>query len=166
MSDSTGAKIEPDDRRKHLDFIQATITRMSSASTTTKSWMMPIVTATYGYALTKNVRSVALLGVAAVVLFAYLDGNYLRQERRFRRLYKAVAEGKNEIAVFSLNPDDVTLDRSGKSTEDWAKWMPRWINRFLPGPDVWFSWSVGPFYLALVAVGIAIAIRVGWLPTI
>ena len=160
MSDSNASKVEPDDRRKHLDFIQATITRMSSASTTAKSWMIPVVTATYGYALTRNVRSVALLGVAAVLLFAYLDANYLRQERRFRRLYKAVAEGKNEIAVFSLNPDDVNLDRSGKSTEDWAKWVPRGINRFLPGPDVWLSWSVGPVYFALAAVGTAIAIKV------
>ncbi|HEX6686061.1 MAG TPA: hypothetical protein VF062_25010 [Candidatus Limnocylindrales bacterium] len=161
MSNPNGPKVEPEDRRKHLDFIQATITRMSSASTTTKSLMMPIVTATYGYALIEKVQPVALLGVAAVGLFAYLDANYLRQERRFRRLYKAVAEGKNEITIFSLNPDDVTLDGNGKSTEDWAKWMPRWINRFLPGPDAWLSWSVGPFYLALAAVGLAVVAKIG-----
>lgn len=159
MSAKNATPIEPEDRRKHLDFIQATITRMSAASTTTKSWMMPVVTATYGYALTQNIRSVALLGVLAVVLFAYLDANYLRQEKRFRRLYTAVAEGKNEVAAFSLNPDEVALDLSGKSAEDWAKWMPRWISRFLPGPAVWASWSVSPFYFALIAVGLIIALR-------
>src|SRR3954447_8192400 len=109
MSDTRG-QIEPEDRRKHLDYIQATITRMSAASTTSKSWMMPIVTPTYGYALTKKAGAIALLGLAGVVLFAYLDANYLRQEKRFRRLYKAVAEGENRITVFSLNPDDATLD--------------------------------------------------------
>lgn len=158
MSYEKPIEISPEDRRKHLDFIQATITRMSAASATTKSWLMPLVTVTYGYALTQKDRSVALLGVAAVVLFAYLDANYLRQEKRFRRLYKAAAEGRNQIALFSLNPDDVTLEKSG-SVEDWARWMPRWINRFLPGPATWLSWSVGPFYLALVTVGFVIAIR-------
>ncbi len=161
MSDSNDAPIEPEDRRKHLDFIQATITRMSSASTTTKSWMMPIVTATYGYALTQKARSVALLGIAAVGLFAYLDANYLRQEKRFRRLYKVVAEGSNEIAAFSLNPDDVTPQQNGESTVEWAKWVPRWINRFVPGPTVWASWSVGPFYLVLIAAGVVMAVIAG-----
>jgi histidine triad (HIT) family protein len=158
MSVVSDASTAPEDRRKHLDFIQATITRMSAASTATKSWMLPVVTATYGYALTRNARSIAILGVAAALLFAYLDANYLRQEKRFRRLYLAVAEGRNEIAVFSLNPDDAAQS-GGKSTEDWARWMPRWINRLFPGPAVWVSWSIGPFYAALVASGVAIAIR-------
>jgi hypothetical protein len=157
-SGAGGETIEPEDRRKHLDFIQATITRMSAASTTTKSWMLPVVTATYGYALTQRQCSVALLGIAAVLLFAYLDANYLRQEKRFRRLYKAVAEKANEIAVFSLNPDDVPSDRPDESTEEWGPRTPRWVNRFVPGPLVWASWSVGPFYIALIVVGIIIAV--------
>lgn len=161
LSDTGGTFIEPEDRRKHLDFIQATITRMSAASTTTKSWMLPILTATYGYALAQSARPVALLGIAAAMLFAYLDANYLRQEKRFRRLYKAVAEGSNRIAAFSLNPDDVTPEENGRSTEEWARWMPRWINRLIPGPVVWASWAVGPFYAALVGLGIVIALKAG-----
>jgi len=157
VRDPNGVPIEPDDRRKHLDFIQATITRMSAASTSAKSWMLPLVTATYGYAITQDAVSVALLGIGAVLLFAYLDANYLRQEKRFRRLYKAVAEGSNEIAVFSLNPDDVVPPQNGESDEEWADWMPRWVNRFLPGPVVWASWSIGPFYSALVVAGVVIA---------
>lgn len=161
MSDSDGPRIEAEDKRKHLDFIQATITRMSAASTSTKSWMLPVVTATYGYALTRHIRSVAVLGIAAAVLFAYLDANYLRQEKRFRHLYKAVAEGSSEIAVFSLNPDDVRLLSSGRSREEWGKRVPRWFKRFIPGPVVWGSWSIGPFYLVLIAAGVAIAAGAG-----
>lgn len=161
VSEAISTPISPDDRRKHLDFIQATITRMSAASTTTKSWMLPVVSATYGYALVQKATSVAVLGIAAVVLFAYLDANYLRQEKRFRRLYKAVAQGSDEIAVFSLNPDDVSPHQHDKSAEEWAAWMPRWINRLLPGPTVWASWSVGPFYLALCVAGAVVAIRTG-----
>ena len=149
--------ISSEDRRQHLDFIQAIITRMSAASSTTKSWLMPVITATYGFALTERAVSVAVLGVAAVLLFAYLDANYLRQEQRFRRLYRAVAEGSNDIAAFSLRPDDASSATTSTSAEDWADWMPRWINRFFPGPSAWSSWAVGPFYLALVSVGIFIA---------
>ena len=47
------------------------------------------------FALTKSADSIALLGLAAVLLFAYLDANYLRQEKRFRRLYVAVAAGRD-----------------------------------------------------------------------
>ncbi len=158
MADPKSISIEPEDRRKHLDFIQATITRMSAASTTAKSWMLPVLTLTYGYSITKKMGSIALLGVGATLLFAYLDANYLRQEKRFRRLYKAVAEGRDEVAAFSLNPDDVTPDAVAGSDEDWARWMPRWINRFIPGPAVWFSWAIGPFYLVLVIAGVAVAL--------
>ena len=126
----------------------------------TKSWLLPVVTAAYGYALTQRSSSVALLGVGAVALFGYLDANYLRQEKRFRRLYKAVAEGSNEIGGFSLNPDDIAF-KGAPPPEEWPKWMPRLINRFIPGPIVWVSWSVAPFYLPLVAAGLAIALRVG-----
>jgi hypothetical protein len=158
MSEAAGIQTAPEDRRKHLDFIQATITRMSSASATTKSWMMPVVTATYGYALTQSIPSLALLGIAAILLFAYLDANYLRQEKRFRGLYQAVAERKEEVPVFSLNPDDAPRAHPGRPAEDWPTWMPRWVNRFLPGPTVWASWSIGPFYLTLSAVGGGIAL--------
>jgi hypothetical protein len=158
VSNSGCTRVEPEDRRQHLDFIQATITRMSAASATTKSWMFPIVTVAYGYAVTQNAPSAAFLGMGAALLFAYLDANYLRQEKRFRRLYMAVAEGKNEIAAFSLNPDDVPPLQSEKSEEDWAAWMPRAINRFLPGPAVWISWSIGPFYAAVLVAGAVLAI--------
>jgi len=154
---SVPTPVDPEDRRKHLDFIQSTITRMSSASTTTKSWMMPVVTATYGYALTRNADSVALLGIGAVLLFAYLDANYLRAEKRFRCLYEAVAAGRSGIAVYSLNPFDAAQDGGRKFDDDWPTWVPGWVNRFLPGPRVWASWAIGPFYLGLVALGIFIA---------
>ena len=104
---STPTQHDPEDRRKHLDFIQSVVTRMSAASSNAKAWLLPVVTATYGYALTQCAGSVALLGVGATLLFSYLDANYLRQEKRFRALYKAVAQGAYNIAAFSLQPDEL-----------------------------------------------------------
>lgn len=150
-------KRDPEDTRKHLDFIQAVVTRMSAASSTAKAWLLPVVTAAYGYALTQNADSVALLGLGATLLFAYLDANYLRQEKRFRSLYRAVADGKYDIATFSLQPNDLPSEVPSKDKGDWPGKCPEWINRLLPGPDVWLSWSVLPFYVPLVLVGIFIA---------
>ncbi|MBB1246684.1 hypothetical protein GL263_24485 [Streptomyces durbertensis] len=55
------AAISHEDRRKHLEFIQAAIARMSAASITTKSWLIPLVTLTYGYSLTQSVTEVELV---------------------------------------------------------------------------------------------------------
>lgn len=159
MTDIEPTSVDPEDRRKHLDFIQAVVTRMSAASSSAKGWLLPVVTAAYGYAMVKHSMSVALLGIGASLLFAYLDANYLRQEKRFRSLYKAVAEGKSQIATFSLLPDDLPPEVPTKEKGDWPAATPAWINRLLPGPSVWFSWSILPFYLPVVAVGLVGVLR-------
>jgi hypothetical protein len=139
-----------EDRRKHLDHIQAVITRMSAASSTTKGWLLPVVTAAYGYAVTKHALSVALLGVTAVVLFALMDANYLRQERGFRRLYTAVVH--TEVPSYSMNPADADGDKPA-SGWDFVSWPFRYvIGRWIPGPAVWLSWSIAPFYGTLLGV--------------
>jgi hypothetical protein len=51
-------------------------------------------------------RSVALLGLAAVLLFGFIDTNYLKQERAFRRLFNAVAGGP-DLPPFCMNPAQV-----------------------------------------------------------
>jgi hypothetical protein len=64
---------------------------------------LPIVTVSYGYALTKYAWSVAAVGIGAVLIFGLLDANYLKQERAFRSLYDQVANG-GRIPRFSMNP--------------------------------------------------------------
>jgi hypothetical protein len=153
----TDPPIEAEDRRKHLDFIQAIITRMSAASATTKSWLLPVVTAAYGYALTQSADSVALLGLMAVVLFGLMDANYLRQERAYRRLYNAVARGSRPVTLYSLDPSDADdpISPSGSAVQTVAMAARRWF----PDMKVLTSWSIAPFYGALVIVGCVIAIR-------
>jgi hypothetical protein len=149
MTDQPG-----EDRRKHLDHIQAVIIRMSAASSTAKGWLLPVVTAAYGYAATKNAGPIALLGLAAVVLFAFLDANYLGQERAFRRLYAAVS--RSEVPSYSMNPADAEEEQPAQ----WYYWL-LWPFRFVlgpwvPRPKVWLSWSIAPFYGTLLGVGLYI----------
>lgn len=127
----------PDDVRKHLELIQAVIARMSAASSQAKAWLLPVVSAAYGYALTKHAETVALLGMGAVLLFGYMDLNYLRQEKRYRLLHTEVAAGEPVHPAFSMEPP------------------------LLPAhEEVWKSWSIRPFYGALLAAGVAIIVRV------
>lgn len=131
---------------------------MSAASSSAKSWLLPVVTAAYGFALTQPSRSVALLGIAAVLLFMFLDANYLRQERAYRKLYDAVAKGTRDVPLFSLDPSeaDDPIEPSARLHERLriilGRWMPSW--------GVWASWSIFPFYGALLIIGIGIYVRI------
>ncbi|WP_460364019.1 HIT family protein [Actinocorallia lasiicapitis] len=133
--------VGPEDRRQHLAFIQAIVTRMSQASSSSKTWLLPIVTATYGYAITKNSTVMALLGVLAVLVFGVLDANYLKQERAFRKLYDEVAAGR-PIPAFSLNPS--LASPAGSRVNYWPDWR-----------DI-KSWAVAPVYGPLLLAGVSI----------
>lgn len=146
-----------EDRRKHLDFIQAVVTRMSAASSGAKGWLLPVVTATYGFALSQHSRAVTLLGLAAVALFMFLDANYLRQERAYRRLYDTVAKGSREVPLFSLDPSEA--DDPVPEAANWRQRLRTMIGRWFPAWSVWSSWSILPFYGALLLIGIGIYIR-------
>lgn len=76
---------------------------MSAASSNAKGWLLPVVTATYGFALIQRSRAVTLLGLA----------------------------GRVGTVV--------------------GRWVPAW--------SVWSSWSILPFYGALLLIGIGIYIR-------
>lgn len=162
MCEPKSPQRDPEDTRKHLDFIQAIVTRMSAASSTAKAWLLPVVTATYGYALTQNAESVALLGIGATLLFAYLDANYLRQEKRYRCLYRAVAEGDPDIQAFTLSTKSLPARFTCEETGGWEK-APDWLERLLPGPSVWRSWSIAPVYLLMLIVGVGIVATVAGL---
>lgn len=134
--------VTPEDRRQHLAFIQAVITRMSQASSSSKTWLLPVVTLTYGYALTGTSVWPAAFGMVAVLIFGMLDANYLKQERAFRELYDLVAAG-GDIPAFAMNP--TLAATSGRGVNYW------------PDMKDLKSWAVAPVYLPLFITGLAIA---------
>lgn len=140
---SSSSDVSPEDRRQHLSFIQAVVTRMSQASSSAKTWLLPIVTLTYGYAVTKQLSWVAVMGLIAVAIFGVLDANYLKQERAFRKLYDKVAVG-GDIPAFSMNP--ALAGPAGTKVNYWPDWE-----------DI-RSWAVAPVYGPLLLAGTAIAV--------
>ena len=149
-------ELSPEDRRKHLDYIQAVVTRQSAASSSAKGWLLPVTTAAFGFALTQHLWPLALLGVIAVVLFAYLDANYLRSEKAFRKLYNTVAQAERMVPRFTLDPTDA--DESPPSgTPEKTSWQ-KFKQSYVPERSVWRSWSIAPFYIALLFLGIGVLI--------
>lgn len=155
MTDDT-ATPSAEDRRKHLEFIQAVVTRMSASSATAKGWLLPVVTAAYGYAVTKGSVAVGLLGIIATLVFGLMDANYLRQEQAFRDLYDAVASGTKPVPLFSLDPSHASdpIPDGTRLRERLIKVVGRWV----PGRPVWISWSIAPFYTAFVVAGVVVVL--------
>lgn len=118
-----------DDQRKHLEFVQAVIARMSSSAGAVKGWATALAVATYGAANVATAAPVALMGMVAVALLGLLDARYLTLERRFRSLYEKLREGKGE-------PYDMSVQNSD--------------GRFA---EALRSWSVLGFYGAVLALG-------------
>lgn len=128
----------PEDRRQHLAFVQNIISRMAQSSSNTKSWLLPVVTAAYGYSFTKSSVALAVLGIVATVVFALLDAGYLRTERKYRNLYERIAAGDPDVAPYSLN-----YQCSGETRK----------TRFLENCSVIKGWAIWPFYGALLVSG-------------
>src|SRR5437870_2228714 len=89
---------------KHLEFIQAVIARLAGGSALVKAWCLTVATATLGYAWTKNADEVAWVAIFAVTMFALLDVHYLREERKYRALYKETRLGRVEPYDMDARP--------------------------------------------------------------
>ncbi|MDM7886529.1 hypothetical protein QUG92_15570 [Curtobacterium sp. RHCKG23] len=140
---SRSAKPSSEDKRQYLEQIQAIISRMAAASSAAKTWMLPIVTAAYGYALVETEVKLALLGMAATSVFAVLDAGYLRQERAFRALYQAASQGK--VAAYDMNVARY-YNRSNADNQDVRAANCEWRK------IIW-SWSLAGFYVPVVSLG-------------
>lgn len=88
---------------KHLEFIQGIINRSNSNSFQIKNWMITIVTALLAlYASSKGNVVFIFVAIAPTTIFWFLDAYYLQQERKFRKLYDAIVDGRSDIATFKM----------------------------------------------------------------
>lgn len=109
-----------ENKRKHLDFIQLTITRMAANSFLLKAWGVALVAALFALSskeVTGN-KDYWLLAFLPIISFWILDAYYLHQEKLFRELYDEVRNMNPEKIDFSLK-----TDRFKKSVPIWPKMM-------------------------------------------
>lgn len=110
-------------RRQHLEFVQATINRMASASAVAKGWCLTIISAALGFAVVERSRAVTLVGAFAVLMFASLDARYLREERKFRCLYDGARRA--DVELFSMDAGAYADDARcswGAVLKSWSMW--------------------------------------------
>ena len=95
---------------KHLEMLQAIISRMARNSFLLKGWNVVLVSAIFALASTESKSALVFLAYLPAVMFWLLDGYFLRQERLFRKLYDKVrATSENEID-FSMNTAPVDTE--------------------------------------------------------
>jgi hypothetical protein len=91
------------DRIKHLEFIQAVISRLGTSSFLIKGWVLTIAAAIFAVLANRLDAGIAVAALVPLVAFWLLDGYFLRQERLFRRLYDDVRKPDSTVELMSMN---------------------------------------------------------------
>lgn len=101
------------DRQKHLEFIQQTISRLAGNSFVVKGWSVTIVAALLALSASKSQQEYQLIAFLPALCFWGLDAYYLRQERLFRALYDVVRHPDSPVDPYSMNTSVVAEDVPG-----------------------------------------------------
>lgn len=97
-------KIDPDDFRQYLAFIQGIISRMSSMSSSIKICCVTMFAGIAAFASNANSCPVRLLLLLVIAVCLYLDCRYLLQERMYKKFYAEIIESwhKGELEADAL----------------------------------------------------------------
>src|SRR5439155_61930 len=109
---------------KHLEFVQAAISRMATNSFLFKGWAITIAAALSAFATVETKTALLIIAVVSTIMFWALDGYYLWLERGFIRLHNEVALKDETEIDFSMS-----IDKS-RAVRRWLKtcWRPHlWI---------------------------------------
>jgi len=90
-----------ENRRKHLEMIQAIISRLAGNSFVIRGWSITLVSALLAIALKEWQWSLLIACYFPNLLFWLLDSTYLLNERKFRWLFNQVQDGK--AGPFEMN---------------------------------------------------------------
>lgn len=96
---------------KHLELIQNAINRLANSSFFLKGWTVIFVAAVLGFAAKDSRPMYVWLAAIPTVFFWILDGFYLNQEQRFRRLYDAVRKINEDEIDFSMDTQPFEQNR-------------------------------------------------------
>lgn len=131
-------------RIKHMELIQAVISRMAGNSFALKGWSITLVSALFALAADEMNEWYAVLALLPALSFWGLDAYYLRQEKLFRNLYDAVRpgnskppEGHDRVESYSMNTEPVK-----EGVDSWWKVVRSGT----------IAWLHVPIVLAVVAV--------------
>ena len=126
-----------ENKLKHLEFIQNTISRMGSNSFIIKGWLITLVSALYALAAKDANINYVMVTYLAIPTFWGLNGYFLSQERKFRSLYDIVRIKEENKIDFSMDTKPYVTNRNS------------WIASL-------FSVTIYPLYLITIAITVII----------
>lgn len=128
-----------ENKRKHLEFIQAIISRMAGNLFFLRGWTITLITGLFALSAAKGAYDgYILLAYFLLAIFWILDGYFLSQERRFRCLYDDVRKLEEKDIDFSM------------STKKYSKnWKNTWWGAMFSHTLLWFYIPLG---LAMLVV--------------
>jgi len=95
-----------DFRFNQLSMVQANIARIGNYGATIKNWCITLTTAVCGFALSIKSPGLIWLALLPIFVFALMDAEYLRVERRFRKTYDRIRnEDWDRPPSFDVSPD-------------------------------------------------------------
>lgn len=108
-------------RVKHLEMIQALVTRMASYGASFKNYCITVVTAVIGLGFTLHRPSFAALALLPLIGFAIADAQYLRVERQFRELFDAIRrEEWSTMPSFEINLKNASAASYWRAATSWS----------------------------------------------
>jgi hypothetical protein len=115
-----------DYRIKHLELIQAVITRLASYQFLLRGWALTVAGVFLGFAVNNKEWRLALVSLAPTVTFWGLDMYFLRNERLFRALFKRVREFDVRIEPFFMAATDAKFEKMvTKEEKSWSRTFRR-----------------------------------------
>ncbi len=119
-------EFEPN-RVKHLEMIQAVVSRLGGNGFLIKGWAVTLSGAFIGLAVNGSDGAFARIGAGIVVVLWGLDAYFLRAERRFRRLGSRVQDFDPKVKPFFMGATSCVF--FSEIAE--GKWSLRWLGTFL-----------------------------------
>jgi hypothetical protein len=117
---------EPE-RLKHLDLLQAVISRLGGNGFLVKGWALTLAGAFYGFAVNSHNVRLAIVAVLPTLLFWLLDSYFLRAERLFRKLHRRVRTfGDVEPFFMSATSPDFIKSLPVKDRTEISRWRVFW----------------------------------------
>lgn len=112
-----------DNKLKHLEMIQAIISRMGSNSFKLKGWAITIIGALYAFWFSQNNIFILCLILIVTLIFWFLDAYYLTLERSFRKLFKKVSSKMENEIDFNMDAPKVTVNQVFHSAKSWVLFL-------------------------------------------
>lgn len=132
-------RLNMENKRKHLEFIQQTINRMAGNLFFLRGWTITLITALLALFLKGTCPDYFLIIYFLIIIFWVLDGYFLSQERLFRALY-------NHVRTLDENNIDFSMDTSVYKKNKKNTWL-----------YAMFSPTLLVFYLSLVMAALLIS---------